>query len=271
VSPAIRRFALPLALLVIGLPVGVILVVSMQHDPVPQEASQAFRPISGAVVPRAERHAQPRWEQVGAFSGAGAADKAFSIASGAVQWRAGWRCASGVVELRLGRNRPVSKRCPGSGTQSSTGTGPGLLRVRAAAPWRVVVDQQVSTSLEEPPLAGMTQGSLLARGRAHGIQKQGEGTVSLYRLGDGRLAVRFARFYTSPSLGLELWLSRAKDPRSTLAVRKADYVNAGPVRSTYGNFNQVLPKGVAAEAIDSVVIWCPTVTIAFSAAPLTKP
>ncbi len=269
-SAALRRFALPLALLVIGLPVGIGVVMAMGSDPVPQEAPDAFRQISGAAVPRAERHAQPRWERVGTFTGSAASEKPFSIAKGAIQWRAGWECGSGEIKLSLGRRPSIDKRCPDSGTQTSTGTGSGMVRVNATAPWRVVVDQQVSTSLEEPPLAGMTEGALVARGRAHGIQKQGEGTVSLYRLADGRLALRFADFYTSPSFGLELWLSRAGDPRSTLAVRDADHVNAGPVRATYGNFNQVLPKGAAADRIDSVVIWCPTVTIAFSAAPLTK-
>ncbi len=271
-----RRLALPLALLVVGLPVGIGAVMAMGPEAAPQEAAESFMPISQGSIPHDQRTAQARWEEVGTFAGAGPAEKAFAIADGAIQWKADWRCSSGRLRLSAGRSPDEKKvlsdtSCPDAGSERSTGGGAGELQVSASALWRVVVEQQVDTALEEPPLAGMTNASPLARGSFHPIQKKGEGTVSLYRLRGGRLALRYEDFYTSPSPGLELWLSRAKDPDSTLDARDARYVDAGPPKSTFGSYNQLLPREIGADEIDSIVIWCPAVEIAFSAASLTTP
>lgn len=275
-SPTISRLAVPIALLVVGLPLGIGAVMAMGGDDAPQEASASFIPISKGSIPKNERHAQARWVHLATFTGAGAADETFDVAEDAIQWKADWRCSSGNLRMSVGRNSEPGKlfadtSCPDAGTETSTGDGPAELQVSASGPWRVVLSQQVDTALEEPPLDGMTKTSLLARGRVHPIQKRGEGSVSLHRLENGRLALRFEDFYTSPSPGLELWLSRAKNPNSTLAAREATHVNAGTPRSTFGSFNQVLPAEVGAEDFDSILIWCPTVKIAFSAAPLRTP
>jgi hypothetical protein len=158
--------------------------------------------------------------------------------------------------------------CPDVGTASSTGNGQGTLQVSASGPWRVVVSQQVDTALQEPPLAGMTSDSRLSGGRFHSIQNHGEGTVALYRLPSGRLALRFENFYTSASPGLRVWLSSARNVNSTLEARKAHHTDAGALRSTLGDYNQLLPRTVTAAELRTIVIWCPTVLIAFSAAPL---
>jgi hypothetical protein len=142
------------------------------------------------------------------------------------------------------------------------------LQVTATGPWRIVVEQQVHTALMRAPLAGMTPDTLVARGRMRSIQRRSEGAVALYRLPGGRLALRFERFYTTGSPGLEVWLSQARNPDSTLDARDAPHVNAGPLRSTLGTYNQLLPAEVTPAQIKSVVIWCPTVTIAFGAANL---
>lgn len=273
-STTLRRLALPLALLVVGLPVGIGAVMAMGNDEAPREASDSFKPISQGSIPRGQRNAQARWETVSSFIGAGAAEEPFAIEDGAIQWKADWTCSSGKLRMSVGRTSGedralVDTSCPDAGAEISSGDGSGTLRVSASAPWRVAVAQQVDTALEEPPLPGMTRAALLARGHFHPIQKQGEGMVALYRLESGRLALRYEDFYTSPSPGLELWLSEATDPRSTLGARRASHVNAGTPRSTYGSYNQLLPHGVDADQIDSIVIWCPAVTIAFSAASLT--
>jgi Electron transfer DM13 len=274
VSTTLRRLALPVALLVVGLPAGIGAVMAMSHDEAPKEASDSFKPISQGSIPRNQRHAQARWEKVTSFTGEGPAERSFAIEDGAIQWKADWRCGSGKFRIGVGRKSEenrllVDTRCPDAGEEISSGDGPGRLQLSASTTWRVALSQQVDTALEEQPLPGMTRASLLARGRFHPIQKKGEGMVSLYRLESGRLALRYEDFYTSPSPGLELWLSRAEEPRSTLDARRASYVKAGTPRSTYGSYNQLLPRGVDAAKIESIVIWCPAVTIAFSGASLT--
>jgi hypothetical protein len=114
----------------------------------------------------------------------------------------------------------------------------------------------------------MSPGALLASGRFHSIQNHGEGTVSLYRLPTGRLALRFDKLYVSASPGLRVWLTTSGKINSTLDARQAHHTDAGTLRSTLGSFNQMLPASVSAANVHAVVIWCPTVLIAFAAAPL---
>ncbi len=265
-KPTVRRLVAPAAFLAVGLPVGIGAVMAMGDEEAAEKASDkaAFKSISTTASGRDGRRAEARWEDVATFQGAGAADESFIIAPGAIQWRTNWRCRSGKLQLNVGRESQKGKAvvdtsCPDAGTQSALGHGRGSVRVKASGDWRVVVEQQVDTALEEPPLEGMTDATLISRGRFRPIQKKGEGAVSLYRLPTGRLALRYENFYTSPSPGLELWLSRARNPDSTLDARRAEHIDAGGLRSTYGSYNQLLPRGIDAEDFDSIVIWCPTV------------
>jgi hypothetical protein len=272
---ALRKLALPIAFLVVGLPLGIGVVMAMgDHEQSKDES--AFTPVSQKPGARQAPRAQPRWERVAAFKGVGTTSKQFAVSSRAIQWKADWRCEAGTFRMTLGRPskngdvRAISE-CPDVGAETATGTGDGMLQVDATGPWSVSVRQQVDTALEEPKLPGMTADALLLRGRFHDVQKDGEGTVSLYRLPNGRLALRFEKFFTSPSPGLRLWLSEAPNVKSTLNAREARRVDAGGIRSTLGSYNQMLPESTDAAKVRTIVIWCPTVLIAFSAAPLMTP
>lgn len=271
-----RKLALPAAFLAVGLPVGIGVMIAMGEDPEEAEKAShkaAFQSISTTASRPDERRAEARWETVTRLRGTGSTERTFDISRRAIQWKADWRCRSGKLALRIGRGSEPEKKvtassCPDAGSQTSLGHGQGALGVSASGPWQVTVRQQVDTALVERPLKGMTAATLLSRGRFHPIQKKGEGTVSLYRLPNGRLALRYENFYSSPSPGLEVWLSRAGNPRSTLDSRRAPHVNAGEIRSTLGSYNEILPRGVDSSEIESIIIWCPTVQIAFTAAPL---
>jgi len=273
-NPTARKYALPIAFLAIGLPVGIWAMLAMGDPQAAEKASDkaAFRSVSTTALGRDDLRAEARWEPVTTLTGTGPADKSFDIARRAIQWRVGWNCKSGKFHLTAGGDGAskvvTDMSCPSQGAKVLVGSGPSEIGVKASGDWRVSVRQQVDTPLEEPPLAGMTPASLIARGRFHRIQKRGEGTLSLYKLPSGRLALRYSHFYTAPSPGLELWLSTARNPHSTLDARSASHINAGPMRSTYGNYNQVLARRITADQFKSVVVWCPTVLIAFSAASL---
>jgi len=272
----LRRFVLPVVFLAVGLPAGVGAVMAMGHYEPPDEG--VFTPVLGAASSdeRRERRAQGRWEPVATIDGSGSARTPFVIADRAIQWKADWRCETG--RFRMSVDGPAARRrvladadCPARDAVEGTDTGMRTLRVSGTGAWRAVISQQVDTALNEPPLAGMTSDALVATGRFHGIQKQGEGSVSLYRLDNGRLALRLEDFYTTPSPRLQIWLSSDGDPRSTLDARAASHVSGGSLRSTLGSYNQMLPEGTDPKDFRSIVIWCPTVLIAFSAAPLTAP
>jgi len=267
----------PIAFLAVGLPVGVGVVMAMgdaKPTTTDDTATSAFTALPKGSQARFARHAEPRWESVARLSGSGAATRMVSIAAGAVQWRADWSCRSGSFQMLVAgaseQDMAVQTgTCPDVGVQSSTGAGRGSLQVTASGPWQVRVSQQVDTALTEPPLPGMAAAAPLARGRLHSIQNHGEGTVALYRLPNGRLALRFENLYVSASPGLRIWLSRGRNIDSTLQARQAGHTDAGAIRSTLGSYNQMLPAGTDASEIRTIVIWCPTVLIAFAAAPLT--
>jgi hypothetical protein len=271
-NATLRKLLLPVVFLAVALPAGIGVVMAMgDHEQTPE--GSAFTTAAPGSPVRFARHAEPRWERVDVFEGSGPATKSFEVAAGAVQWKADWSCRAGALRMTIGGvsqddKAVATSSCPDVGAESSTGNGRGTLRVAASGPWRVVISQQVDTALNEPPLAGMTRQALLGRGRFHSIQNHGEGTVALYRLAGGRLALRFEHFYTSASPGLRIWLSTARNVTSTLQARQAHHTDAGALRSTLGDYNQMLPRDVSADELRTIVIWCPTVLIAFAAAPL---
>jgi hypothetical protein len=269
-----RKAAIPLLFLMLGLPAGIGVVMAMGGENDKPDGGSAFRSVDGKVVKFARR-AEPRWERVATFAGSGAATRSFAIAPRAIQWKADWACHAGSFRMTVGEaagkgRLTTTDTCPDVGVQNASGRGAGRLEVAAAGPWRVVVKQQVDTALEEPRLPGMSDATLLSRGRFHRIQNDGSGMVELHRLASGRLALRFENFYTSASPGLRVWLSRKGNVTSTLQARQSKHADVGALRATLGSYNQMLPRGTRVDSFHTIVIWCPTVLIAFAAAPLAE-
>ena len=274
-NTTLRKFLIPAAFVAVTLPIGIGAVMAMGEHKTAGDSESAFAPIAPGGHVRFARHAEPRWESVRTFTGDGAATRPFAIARGAVQWKAEWSCRAGAFAMTADgtskhRESVATSTCPDVGDKTAGGDGPGTLRVSATGPWQVKLLQQVDTALNEPRPACQTAASALARGRFHSIQNHGEGTVAVQRLRSGRLALRFENFYTSASPGLRIWLSSARNVKSTLQARQAHHIDAGALRSTLGSYNQMLPVSVRADDFHTVVIWCPTVLIAFAAAPLAR-
>ncbi len=225
---------------------------------------------------RTARRAAPRWQPVARFAGTAPAVRPVAIASGAIQWRARWRCTSGKLALAVEpRPRSASRRsggrCPGSGESSWVQTGDQRLRVTATGRWSVVVEQQVDTPIDEPPLAAMSArgARVLATGSFYPVERKGSGRARLYRLADGRAALRLEPFRTSSNTDLYVWLSVARRPRTTKqAVRARRLGRLIALKSTIGPQNYVLPASVDPQDIRSIVIWCVPIQIVYTAAAL---
>lgn len=218
------------------------------------------------------RRAAPRWEVVAELSNRSSASRRVEIGERAIQWRARWRCRRGDFELAVDGETVARDACPGRGMKSAIETGPIRLEVKASAPWRLVVEQQVDTPLREPPLEAMRApgADVLARGRFYPNERRGEGTASLYRLPSGRLALRLDGFDTSANTDLFVWLSEARRPRSTRQALRSRYVELALLQSTLGSQNYLLPPGFDAARAASVVIWCEPIRIAYTAATLAS-
>ena len=231
-----------------------------------------FDPFTEVKDRNAERpeRASPRWERIATLTGSGDARKPFTVTRGAIQWRARWQCDTGRLALAVGSARLTDGPCPGEGDATAVDAGPQTLEVRASGRWKVSLEQQVDTALREPPLADMRSGRarVVARGRFYGIERRGRGTALLYRLPSGRLALRFDGFSTSPNDDLFVWLSTAARPRTTVQAARARHTVLRELKSTLGEQNYVLPRGVAARDVRSIVIWCVPVRIAYTAAAM---
>ena len=146
------------------------------------------------------------------------------------------------------------------------------LRVQATGAWRVEVEQEVDTALREPPLAAMRSpaAEVLARGDFYKVERESRGRAILYRLANGRLALRMEGFKTEANIDLFVWLSEARRPRTTRAAFEARHVEFAALKSTLGDQNYLLPRTARASRIRSIVIWCEPVRIVYAAATLTR-
>ena len=225
---------------------------------------------------RRARRAAPRWERVARFEGTAPATHPVKIARGAIQWRARWRCSTGRLVLAV-TPKPRSDaetpggRCPGSGETTWVQTGDQQLRISGGGRWSVIVEQQVDTPLREPALAAMSAAGArrLKSGRFYGVERQGRGSVKLYRLADGRPALRLDGFRTTSNTDLFIWLSTAARPRTTKQVVAAPRVGRlVALKSTIGEQNYVLPRTIDTRRVRSIVIWCVPIQIVYTVAAL---
>lgn len=237
----------------------------------PEEPPDPFEEVERALPdPDAPRRAAPRWEEVMTISGDAPTSEEFPIAEDALQWRARFTCESGELQAGIdAQDEPlVDAACPEEGEVFAIETGWVDLDVDASGPFAITIEQQVDTVHEEPPLDGMDDAEVVATGEFAGVERTGEGTATLYRMPDGTLALRFTEFQTVASPDLFVWVSGTDEPTTSEAVFTAPYTSLGPITSTLGDQNYVLPEGVEADDVRSVVIWCAPLQIAYAAAPM---
>lgn len=230
------------------------------------------------LTPSAARKAAPRWESVASLNGSGPASRRIQISQRALQWRVRWRCSGdkrisfSTTTAPPGAGSPTGARCPGTGTRRWSELGPVELGVEAEGRWSAAVEQQFDTALREPPLAQMRSPAAreLRRGRFARIEGRGTGTARLYRLPSGRLALRLEQITLPPTAGMFVWLSRTRDPTTTKEAIGVSPVRLGPIKSTLGDQNYVLPADLSADVVRSVVIWYEPTQTAYIAAALSR-
>ena len=238
------------------------------------EATIASSSTSSSSVPEAPS-AAPRWETVADFHGEGVGTTdSFIILPDAIQWRVRWRCqGAGALTITgapaLKKPLLVERDCPKEGTAYAIQAGPRRLNVDATGPWRMTVDQQVDTPIDEAPLPDMATAKILGSGDFYDIEKKGKGTARLYELHGGSRAIRLEEFEVTQNTDLFVWLSEATSPRTSAEVVAKPYVQIAVLRSTSGSQNYLVPPEIATDKIRSIVIWCEPVHIAYAAAALS--
>jgi len=221
-------------------------------------------------------HAAPRWQAVATLRGGGETSRSLEIPDSVIQWRVRWDCnGREKIEIQVDpapEEGPAvgGGRCPGKGEQTSVQTGATDVAVRAAGRWTAVVEHQVDTPIDEPPLPAMSAAGarVISRGTFEDLERKGKGDVVLYRLASGRLALRLEEFTTTASTDLELWISPGPRPSSSERAARARHVSIAPLKSTAGPQNYLLPKGTSVADVGSVVLWCEPLYVAYAAAGL---
>ncbi|MCA1711657.1 MAG: DM13 domain-containing protein [Actinobacteria bacterium] len=224
-----------------------------------------------AAATRTLLKSQPWWQAVGTYDGAASTTTgAFSVDGAAINWRVRWTCQQGHLEVLVPGKRVVSAACPGTGTAYASRSGRQQLAVTASGSWHLQVDQQIDVPLVEKPLPGMSAATEIAHGALYRIDQTGSGQVLIYRLPDGRFALRLEDFFVTANSDLDVQLTRLPRPRSTEQIKPAPRVHVGPLDITAGSLNMILPAGVDPATYRSVVIWCDRLASAYAGAALTQ-
>lgn len=236
-------------------------------------ASAFSRVDSSAAAQRSVLRSQPWWQQVGRYRGTGtSAPGLFRIAEGAIQWRVTWSCESGrfVVRTPGETDALIDEPCSEGRTTEVTRIPSGGLQVHADGRWTAHVEQQVDVPLIEPPLAAMRApgASTVATGDFYRIDQVGRGRATIYRLPNGRYALRLDDFYVSANIDLEIRLSPLRKPRTTRQYQSAPARLLAPLDVTTGSMNFLVPAGIDPRRYGSLVIWCPIIASAYAAATL---
>lgn len=228
------------------------------------------------------RRSQPYWATVADLSGTGGATaKPFTIEPTALQWRMTFHCQTGMFSATgataggeaLRRPLAANARCGPSaeGSAFSGELGTIAVTVVATGPWDAKIEQQVDGPLVEPVTAALAAGQVVATGQFAPLDREGEGTVRIYRLADGSQVVRLENFYTSINPDLGLMLSSLPSPRTSAELPAAPGVEIALLKATLGSMNYAVPAGVDATTYKSVAIWSERAKSAFTVASLRAP
>ena len=241
--------------------------------PAVSRAPDARAPTS--VAAPTKLRSQPWWQGVATLDGVGpSTTSSFTIDDDSLQWRVKASCESGrIVVTAPSRPEPLlDVACADASKELGITSRSGTMRLDVAAdgPWRLEVEQQVDVPLVEPPLPEMTApgAGVVARGDFYRMDQTGSGTVSVYRLADGRFALRLDPFFVTANVDLELRFSPLESPRTTAEYLDAPSVLAAPLDITTGSLNFVVTEDVDPTAYESIVVWCPLITSAYAAATL---
>ena len=235
-------------------------------------------PVAHGSVPQAAGAqpvlaSNPYWVPVTSLSGDASGDaQTLQISGGALQWRVSWSCGQGgrLSVQQAGQPALLDQSCPGSGTAFGTQTGSVALTVHAGGPWTLKVEQQIDLPLDDPPLASMSAPGTVAvsSGSFYGVDFDGRGTVTVYRLATGGYALRLENFYVTPNSSLDIRFSTSPAPHSDDDVANSTVAPVVELVATAGSMNFPVPQSIDPSRYASVAVWCLTLHTVYAAATL---
>jgi hypothetical protein len=225
------------------------------------------------------KKSQPYWVPVTTFDGTGnVTTKAFTIDSGAIQWKVSWHCETApFTVVSVSSTGQESKRkladalsCPKDGEGFSSDKGSQTLKVTTAGAWKLTVEQQVDTPLVEPLPANLASAKVVGTAKVYNVDREGQGTARIYERGDGTRAIRLEDFFVTINSDLEIRLSTLAAPKSTDEIANSPFKVVAPLKATVGNMNYDVPRDVDVNQFKSIVIWCEITRNAYAAATIQR-
>ncbi len=133
---------------------------------------------------------------------------------------------------------------------------------------------KIVTDMTEPmpEQMEMPESTVLATGMFRDADSfhKGSGSVTLYRLPDGRGILRFENLSVTNGPDLHVLAALHPNPMGRSDVRESGYLDLGQLKGNRGNQNYEFPADVDIESFGSVVIYCLPFQVVFSVATLEE-
>lgn len=111
---------------------------------------------------------------------------------------------------------------------------------------------------------------LVAEGVLHEVEHKGRGKVQLYHAGD-EVTVALTEFDIENGPDLRLRLVDIEDAKDSESVKKAGFVDLGPLKGNIGDQSYKLAEPFDEKKHRALVVWCERFGVNFMTAPLAPP
>ncbi len=119
-----------------------------------------------------------------------------------------------------------------------------------------------------PAVTATPETQTLAQGEFYDIVHEGEGQAVILQLADGVRMLRFENFMVLNGPDLFVYLVPENPVPNAVGLDLPVFLDLGPLKGNVGAQNYELPADLDLSLYQSVVIWCRSFKVPFSAAPL---
>jgi hypothetical protein len=109
----------------------------------------------------------------------------------------------------------------------------------------------------------------LSKGNFKSLAHETKGLATIYKLADGKQALRLSEFETSNGPDVRVYLTAAEVERGSDAIKDAGFVDLGSMKGNKGDQNYDIPAGIDLSKYKSVTIWCARFGVNFGFASLS--
>jgi len=140
-------------------------------------------------------------------------------------------------------------------------------------PDTLFVDKSVNESFPGAATVQAASGSsravALSQGSFHSGAHKTQGMAAIFRLADGKRALRLTNFETSNGPAVHVYLVAANDAKDNATVKNAGFIDLGPIKGNKGDQNYEVPESADGDIYRAVTIWCARFGVNFGTAPLS--